>query len=156
MKASQTTIATTVAGILAGLSIIAEQVRQMVNEGTPINWLSVVLAASIMVLGVFSKGIGNGAPPVPPAGLVLLFLLVPMLSSCASTKTSIVSATFSNGDKFPLCLEVTEQTPFGVKLLAGFCATVQQDIDAKAAEYRAVYPRARITELKGPERVTLQ
>jgi hypothetical protein len=63
----------------------------------------------------------------------------------------LVSATLSNGDQFPLCIEVSEKTTLGFKLIAAFCATAQQEIDVKAAEYRKLFPNAAITQYTGKE-----
>ncbi len=82
--------------------------------------------------------------------ITAILIALPLLS-CASTQTQLVSGTLSNGDQFPLCLEVTQKTPFKVTLIAAFCANVQQEIDAKAAEYRKIYPNAAITEYMGKE-----
>lgn len=160
MKLSTTT-ATTIAGIAAGLAAILQTVSDTIQAGKPLNWLQIVLGIGIMVLGVYAKGIEK-APPAAAVMLqgfgttVALMLALMCLQACASTKTELTSATFANGHRYPLCLEVTQQTPFGVELLAGFCANVQKQIDEKAAQYRATYPRATITELRGPERFTLQ
>lgn len=80
----------------------------------------------------------------------IILIALPLLS-CASTQMQLVSATLSNGDQFPLCLEVTQKTPFKVALLAVFCANVQQEIDTKVSEYKKIYPNATITEYMGKE-----
>lgn len=140
---------TTVAGLIAAVIIALQTVMETLQHGTAINWYQIGIAFAIAALGILAKDINPSTPAI-----ALLFCL-PFLKGCASTKTSLVSATLSNGHTYPLVLEVTENTPFGVKLLAEFGATVQETINTKAAEYRKLYPKATITELMGTEKRTL-
>jgi hypothetical protein len=66
-----------------------------------------------------------------------------VLAGCGAS-TQMTSATFATGDQFPLCVVVKQSTPFGVKLVAGFCATVESDLQAKAVELQKLYPAARV------------
>lgn len=79
------------------------------------------------------------------ATLILFF----SINGCASTQMELTAGTLSNGHKYPLCIEVTQKVPLGgVTLLAAFCANAQTEVDAKAAEYRALYPNATIAAVK--------
>ena len=142
---------TTLAGILIAGEAVIQAIVTDLTSGATIPWKALIIQFVIGVGLVFAKDF-NVSSVTTAASTVLLFITLPILTSCASTKTAIVSGTLSNGDKFPLCLEVTQQSPTGgVTLLAAFCAAVQTQIDTKAAEYRTLYPNATITELMGPE-----
>jgi hypothetical protein len=136
---------TTIAGLIAGAITILQTILANMQNGTPINWAQIGIGFAIIALGVFAKDIGGTTA-------LMLILASPLLNGCASTQTAIVSGTLSNGDKFPLCLEVTQPSPIGgVTLIAAFCANVQSQIDTKVAEYRTLYPNATVTELVGTE-----
>jgi hypothetical protein len=142
---------TTVVGIIGALIIALQTIANTIQTGEAINWWQIGLAFVIATLGIVAKdAFGN----TPTTIFVLLVLASPFMTSCASTQTALVSGTLSNGDKFPLCLEITEKSPIGgMTLLAAFCANAQMDIEQKATQYRTMYgPNARIVELIGPEK----
>jgi hypothetical protein len=134
---------TTLAGIITGSIVILQTIASTLQSGGSINWYQIAIGFAIMALGVVSKDFNTTA--------IALIFTMPLLNSCASPQIGIVSATLSNGDQFPLCMEVSEKTLIGVNLLAVFCANAQQEINAKAAEYRKIYPYATITEHMGKE-----
>jgi hypothetical protein len=134
---------TTVAGIITGSIVILQTIDSTLQSGTSINWYQIGIGFAIMVLGVVAKDFN--------ITIIAPIFIMPLLNGCASPQIGIVSATLSNGDQFPLCMEVSEKTLVGVKLLVVFCANAQQEIDAKAAEYRKIYPYATITEHMGKE-----
>lgn len=136
---------TTLAGIIVAGDAIIQAIAADLTSGATIPWKTLIVQFIIGIGLALAKDFNNITPAI------VIIIALPLLNSCTSTTTQIVSGTLSNGDQFPLCLEVIQKTPFKVSLLAAFCATTQQEINVKTVEYRKVYPNAAITEYMGKE-----
>jgi len=131
---------TTVLGIIAGTLTILQTTLTAYQNGTPVQWLQVVLGIVLMAFGMLAKDFnvtGNGKTASAAATLISLILLV------GCTGTQLVAATASNGDQFPYCLEVT----FHVQPLQAdtlFCAGLST-IQAEQAKQSALHPENTYT-----------
>ena len=131
---------TTVLGIIAGTLTILQTTLTAYQNGTPVQWLQVVLGIVLMAFGMLAKDFnvtGNGKTASAAATLISLILIV------GCTGTQLVAATASNGDQFPYCLEVT----FHVQPLQAdtlFCAGLST-IQAEQAKQSALHPENTYT-----------
>ena len=135
---------TTVLGIIAGTLTILQTTLTAYQNGTPVQWLQVVLGIVLMALGLVMKDFNvtdNGKSATAKTTLISLVGIALLLGGCSGTQ--LVSATASNGDQFPYCLEVTfKLNPLQADTL--FCAGLS-DVQKEQSKQAALHPENTYT-----------
>jgi hypothetical protein len=140
--------------IIATLGILKTTVEAYQN-GTPIDWMKVTICIAVAVFGLVMKdfdvtGVGPTAMNAKTAAKITsISLIMLLIGGCASNQ--LVSATASNGDQFPYCLEARfKLNPLQADTL--FCAGLSE-IQAEQVKQAALHPDATYT-IVAQKRVT--
>ena len=140
---------TTLMGALIATMGIIQTALTAYQDGKPINWLQVGMCIAVAVFGLVMKDFnvtGNGKTASAAVTLITLALLV---GGCAGTQ--LVSATASNGDQFPYCLEAKfKLNPLQADTL--FCAGLSE-VQAEQVKQAALHPDTTYT-IVAQKRVT--